>query len=229
MESNVTENYPVLFPFKRDDFSKFSPSSYTIGARFFRHIAKGNGCWNWVGHCHRNGYAIFQLNLKSRKKGTTRHMYIRCSRLMWVLTHGEIPEGLKILHRCDNRSCVNPSHLFLGTSKDNYDDAVSKGRLARGLCGGFLKISPHVAQGKIYPRMKDKPKPLFIHRSTGKKYRTHHVVEAMRIAARSNPNLEITPELLHEVLKGRQDVPDLALAYLELEDAGRMHREKGKK
>jgi hypothetical protein len=49
-------------------------------------------------------------------------------RLAWVLTFGPIPDGLQVLHRCDNPPCVNPYHLFLGTNGENINDRVAKGR-----------------------------------------------------------------------------------------------------
>lgn len=51
-------------------------------------------------------------------------------RLAWEFSKGPIPEGLQVLHKCDNRKCCNPSHLFLGTQKDNIQDMISKGRKA---------------------------------------------------------------------------------------------------
>lgn len=53
-------------------------------------------------------------------------------RASWIMSHGGIPDGLCVLHRCDNRRCINIDHLFLGTKADNSRDMVSKGRSARG-------------------------------------------------------------------------------------------------
>lgn len=54
---------------------------------------------------------------------------VRAHRAAWVEAYGPIPEGMWVLHRCDNRACIEPTHLFLGTAQDNTDDMVSKGRL----------------------------------------------------------------------------------------------------
>lgn len=73
-------------------------------------------CWEWTGGIT-SGYGMFWLVDKN----------CRAHRVSWELTYGEIPEGLYVLHRCDNKPCVNPAHLFLGTHSDNMKDMYSKG------------------------------------------------------------------------------------------------------
>ncbi len=75
-------------------------------------------CWVWVFGVTGNGYG----GLIFEGKRTTAH------RVAWILAHGNIPEGLCVLHKCDNPLCCNPDHLFLGTRTDNSIDKESKGR-----------------------------------------------------------------------------------------------------
>jgi len=79
-------------------------------------------CWEWIKTKNKRGYGLLSVNRK----------YVMAHRFSWELFNHEIPEGLYILHRCDNPSCVNPSHLFLGTKLDNSLDALHKGRIPRG-------------------------------------------------------------------------------------------------
>ena len=95
-------------------------------ARFLSHTSRQpNGCLLWTGgripppHM---GYGIFWLRGRSRRAHRVAYMH-------WC---GSIPEGLDVLHRCDNPACVEPSCFFLGTDQDNADDKVQKGRQARG-------------------------------------------------------------------------------------------------
>ena len=62
--------------------------------------------------------------------GSEQHAHVRAHRFSWELANGPIPDGLNALHSCDNRPCVNPEHLFLGTHGDNVKDKVAKGRAA---------------------------------------------------------------------------------------------------
>lgn len=79
------------------------------------------GCWLWQKHKDPGGYGIF----------SHKHTAYKAHRFAFMLYVGEIPDGLKVCHKCDVRSCVNPSHLFLGTQKDNVQDCVAKGRRSR--------------------------------------------------------------------------------------------------
>jgi hypothetical protein len=80
-----------------------------------------SACWPWTGRImHKRGYGQYDV---FKKKGILAH------RLSWELENGSIPAGLEVCHRCDNPTCVRPSHLFLGTHRENMLDAFKKGRL----------------------------------------------------------------------------------------------------
>lgn len=132
--------FPILFPIKRSDFSVMSPSAIHLSERFWCHVSKTEGCWNWTSRLSPKGYGKFKFPIKKLKPGreNKRHGEIRAHRLSWLLHRGEIPEGLCVLHRCDNRKCVRPDHLFLGDDQDNHDDAIEKGRKGQ-IRGKFAK------------------------------------------------------------------------------------------
>ena len=79
-------------------------------------------CWNWTGATTNGGYGVMNIRQK----------IIRATRISYELNIGTIPDGFDILHKCDNPSCVNPSHLFLGNDITNSKDKVNKSRQCRG-------------------------------------------------------------------------------------------------
>lgn len=90
------------------------------------------GCWLWTGGLWGNGYGRFSLNGKQSL----------AHRISWLFNNGVIPQGTLVLHKCDVKSCVNPSHLFLGSHADNTADMYSKGRNAK-LPYGSGEANPH--------------------------------------------------------------------------------------
>lgn len=79
-------------------------------------------CWPWIAAKYRKGYG--HLNDLGRTKAA--------HRVAWELTNGAIPDGMFVCHHCDNPSCCNPAHLFLGSAKDNTLDMIRKGRHRTG-------------------------------------------------------------------------------------------------
>lgn len=77
-------------------------------------------CWPWHGSTHEPPRNYGKFYFRSR--------YDYAHRVAYIMAYGEIPDGMLVLHHCDNPPCVRPAHLFLGTHKDNLDDAKSKGR-----------------------------------------------------------------------------------------------------
>lgn len=91
--------------------------------RFNGFVLKRDGCWDWSGFKNYFGYGrLMILDTDGKRKPRSAH------RLSWELYRGPIPAGKCILHRCDNPSCSNPDHLFIGTKKDNTQDMMKKGR-----------------------------------------------------------------------------------------------------
>jgi len=97
-----------------------------INERFWSKVSIKDkySCWEWTSGLDRYGYGEFWSN--------DRQTSIQSHRVSWTLINGDIPDKLFVLHKCDNRKCVNPDHLFLGTQLDNMKDMESKGRRANG-------------------------------------------------------------------------------------------------
>jgi len=108
-----------------------------LADRFWEKVAKTNSCWLWTSAVSTGGYGSFSATSIGLSRSAPAH------RVSWILTNGNIPGGLYVLHRCDNRLCVNPAHLFLGSHMDNMVDKVTKNRQSKGAahsstCRGVL-------------------------------------------------------------------------------------------
>ena len=105
-----------------------------LAARFWAKVCRTDdlfSCWEWTASTFKNGYGHFVIN--------DRHWYAH--RVAWEFENGPIPDGLFVLHHCDNKRCVRPAHLFLGTLADNNADMRAKGRDARGSDSPHAKVT----------------------------------------------------------------------------------------
>lgn len=119
----------------------------SIALRFWEKVRRSSTgeCWPWIAKSrHRFGYGVLQLG---RDLGTAN---AHC--LAWALTNGEIPDGAYVLHRCDNPTCCNPRHLYIGDFQQNMNDMWARGRKKN------CKHSPETIQKIKEGRAKNPPK-----------------------------------------------------------------------
>jgi len=116
----------------KDDFWRFFKYvSKDSCEELFKYSSKYCNCWNWTGGKFSSGYGRFWFSGKN----------IYSHRFSYEFFKGEIPFDFLVCHKCDNKLCVNPKHLFLGSYKDNSDDSVKKGRNAFGERSGRAKLT----------------------------------------------------------------------------------------
>lgn len=104
--------------------SRYGPKPMPEEVRFMAKVAIDlqSGCWEWTGAKAGTGYGVFRRNDPRRM--------MMAHRWIWEYVYG--PTDLWVLHHCDNRRCIRPSHLFVGTRRDNIDDALAKRRYQHG-------------------------------------------------------------------------------------------------
>lgn len=119
-----------------------------MAPRFWAKVVKGeskNDCWKWIGSKNGVGYGKLALPGRSSVSGI-----IYAHRYSYELHFGPIPDGLQVLHRCDNPECCNPDHLFVGTQSDNMKDANLKRRLFD--VGATQRAITHCPHGHEYSK-----------------------------------------------------------------------------
>ncbi len=132
---------------RREEFEK-GPVSFTEkeSERFWKNVKKQSGCWLWTKGLTGKGYGGFCV------RGFT----VRAHRAAYAMTFGSFDPMLYVCHRCDNPTCCNPEHLFLGTLQDNHADMCAKGRIAKGDRSGARLHPERIARGdkngaRLYP------------------------------------------------------------------------------
>lgn len=116
-------------------------SKATTPATFWPKVDKTGDCWRYPSKPGPGGYCKVSVS------GNTRMAH----QLAYEYAVGPVPPGMFVLHHCDNRTCVNPAHLFLGTHLDNMADMVAKGRQARGDSHGTRIHPDRVLRGEAHP------------------------------------------------------------------------------
>lgn len=122
-------------------------------------IGQPDECWEWQASKYRNGYGVFNAPPITRL----------AHRFAYHTTYGLIPRGMVICHHCDNPACCNPAHLFLGTSHDNAQDCIVKGRAKRGDRRGERSGRAVVTADQV-PLIRNEALAGLSHRTLARKY-----------------------------------------------------------
>jgi len=138
--------------------------------RFWSKVEKSDeidACWNWTASTFDGGYGQFRVGGRAGKN-------LIATRWLWVSMFGPIPNGLWVLHKCDNPRCCNPKHLFLGTHLDNIRDRDAKGRQVQGDAHWARRTPSKLARGD---RHYSRTRPHLV--ASGDRHGTHRHPESV--------------------------------------------------
>jgi hypothetical protein len=158
-------------------------------------------CWPWRSACDGKGYGALTIG-----SPTTRRVTANAARLAYLLTYGDIPVGLNVLHHCDNPPCCNPAHLWLGTILENSRDMVQKGRSATGDRNGSRRYPERLPRGDHSPSRRH-PERL----ARGERHGTRSHPEQVR-RGETHPNAKLTDAHVREIRALRGTMTRAAIA-----------------
>jgi hypothetical protein len=115
--------------------------SQPVEPRFWAKVEKTDGCWNWTGSRTAPGWHG-RISVNGR--------LVMAHRVSWELHYGPVPEGMSVLHACDNAGCVRPDHLMLGTQVANMRDAGQKGRLGAAKAWTACRVGHQFTDANTY-------------------------------------------------------------------------------
>lgn len=107
------------------------------------HCAELGECWDWIGPFLKTGYGVLSFG-----RGCQRRAHV----VSYEWHYGPVPDGLMVLHHCDRKQCVRPSHLHAGTRRQNTDEAIERGRMASGDRNGSRTRPDCVPRGQAHWR-----------------------------------------------------------------------------
>lgn len=155
--------------------------------RLWNRTDRTSQCWIWTGPIRKDGYAHIYLDGKM----------MLVHRLAWILTNGSIPDGLFVCHKCDNRACINPAHLFLGTHLDNMRDMAEKGRAVPSYCNGERNGQSKLTIEQVVEIRRLRKETSLTLRSIAKKFgvgpmQIHRIANDQNWKCYSQPNPDVT-------------------------------------